>query len=309
MPKENPNAVRTWPPAVAIVDALDDLVAAAEAHDGHAALSEVRRLELEHPDSADAWAAALADADGNLLGYAQAGAAGTDGTRPVEVVVRPRYRDDPTWGRLLDAVVAADEPSTVWASGEDPARDAALRRRAASLTRELWELRIPLPRPDAVTVPDDVELRSFRPGIDDGTWLRMNNAAFATHPEQGNWTLVDLAARRAQPWFDAEGFLMAWRETEAIGFCWTKVHPSTRFDPRLGEIYVIGVTPDAQGSGLGRVLTLAGLRHLAGRGIDTGMLYVDEDNESARSLYRALGFVEHRVSRGWRVAAERGRGP
>ena len=65
----------------------------------------------------------------------------------------------------------------------------------------------------------------------------------------------------------------------------------------LGEIYVIAVDPDFHGLGLGRALTVAGLQSLSERGIGTGMLYVDDDNTAALSLYRSLGFEDHHCDR------------
>ncbi|GAB3869054.1 hypothetical protein GCM10027610_127630 [Dactylosporangium cerinum] len=146
---------------------------------------------------------------------------------------------------------------------------------------------------DEVALPDGVTLRAFRPGEDDAAWLAVNAAAFADHPEQGRWTLDDLRVRLREPWFDAEGFLLAIRGGELIGFHWTKIHGDLgdhAHEP-IGEVYVLGVAPGAHGGGLGRALTLAGLRYLRSRGLSQVMLYVDEDNPRAVALYQRLGFV------------------
>jgi mycothiol synthase len=47
-----------------------------------------------------------------------------------------------------------------------------------------------------------------------------------------------------------------------LGFHWTKVHADK---PGLGEVYVVGVDPVAQGMGLGRTLTVVGMDWLARR--------------------------------------------
>ena len=149
----------------------------------------------------------------------------------------------------------------------------------------------PVAEPD---MPDGVRLRAFRPGEDDEAWVALNAAAFADHPDQGRWTLADLRIRYQEPWFDPAGFLLAERAAGGVllGFHWTKVHGNASHDhDPIGEVYVLGVDPAAQGLGLGQALTLAGLRYLRGRGLDQAMLYVDEKNGPAVALYQKLGFA------------------
>jgi mycothiol synthase len=182
---------------------------------------------------------------------------------------------------------------------EDDARadQAGLRSR-----RDLFQLRRPLPVEDAVRegLPA-ITTRAFRPSVDEDAWLEVNNRSFASHPDQSNQTRADLDAQQREPWFDPAGFLLldadpsGPRAGRLDGFCWTKVHAET--DPPLGEIYVIGVDPDAFGRRLGGALTVAGLDHLTSRGLTVGMLYVDESNEPARNLYDRLGFELHHRDR------------
>ena len=165
--------------------------------------------------------------------------------------------------------------------------------------RDLLQLRRPLPLPadDPNRWGPSLPLRPITPGgPDEDAWVRTNNRAFASHPDQGRETLATFHARMAEPWFDPSGFLVAddpTRPGELAGFCWTKVHLPANGDPMLGEIYVIGVDPSHRGAGLGPAFVIAGLDHLAGRGITTAVLYVDADNEPAVRLYDRLGFATH----------------
>jgi mycothiol synthase len=137
-------------------------------------------------------------------------------------------------------------------------------------------------------------VRAYRPGADDAALLAVNNAAFAGHPENGDWDAAELAERTSRDWFDPAGLLLAWRGEELLGFHWTKWHShdsdETPAHEPVGEVYVLGVAPAAQGLGLGRVLLTAGLRHLHDRGCRLAMLYVDRANPSAVGLYESEGF-------------------
>jgi mycothiol synthase len=180
------------------------------------------------------------------------------------------------------------EPAT-----DDDARVAE--RAGLTLVREVLQLRRPLPAPP----PPALDTRPFRPGVDDEAFLAVNNRAFRWHPDQSGWTVDDLRRNEAEAWFDPDGFLLHERDGRLAGFCWTKVHPATDAEPEIGEIYVIATDPDFTGIGLGRALTLAGLDHLARRGITVGMLHVEGDNVPARGLYDALGFTFHSAHRWW----------
>ncbi len=57
------------------------------------------------------------------------------------------------------------------------------------------------------------------------------------------------------------------------------------------EILSIAVTASHRGQGFSRDLLLTHLGHLAGRGVRTVFLEVEENNQPARRLYERLGFT------------------
>lgn len=181
-----------------------------------------------------------------------------------------------------------DRTLRVWAHGRHSPVLAAAEARSLRRERVLWQLRRPLVDLPPVQLPDGVTIRAFVTGQDEDTWLAINAAAFATHAEQGRWTIADLAARESEAWFDAAGFLLAERAGRVVGFHWTKVHPDG-----AGEVYVLGVDPAAQGIRLGPALLAAGLAYLAARGCAEVLLYVDESNEIAMRLYERAGFLRY----------------
>ena len=242
--------------------------------DGHDPLDEATALGLKHRglDGADL----AIDEDGFALVR--------DGE--LTLAVAPAARGRGLGGRLLAQLDDAASAQRAWSHGDDPAAARLAARHDWRRTRDLWVMRrttaTALP---ALEVPDGVTIRGYAEG-DEAALLEVNATAFAHHPEQGSLDAAGLAERRAEAWWDPAGLLVALdADGSMLGFHWTKQHDAT-----TGEVYVVAISPRAQGRGLGRVLTLAGLHHLTGLGVAEVLLYVEADNAPAVHVYSALGF-------------------
>ncbi|GAA5107865.1 mycothiol synthase [Alloalcanivorax gelatiniphagus] len=245
----------------------------AAAADGADPLDEAARIAL-----ADGAAAVLVEDDGFALVHDE----------DLSLVVRPAARGRGLGSALLARATSSyDGALTAWSHGNHPAAERLAAAHGWDRVRDLWVMRRPasLELPP-LSPPPGVTIRSWR-GTDAADVVAVNAAAFAHHPEQGAMDLDNLARRMAEPWFDPAGLLVAEDASGMLGFHWTKQH-----DAHLGEVYVVGVAPSAQGRGLGKVLTLAGLHHLHDLGVDEVLLYVESDNAAAVAVYSRLGF-EH----------------
>jgi mycothiol synthase len=260
---------RTWTEVVSAVRA------ACREHDGQDPLDEATQLRLKHHGLAggELW---LAGVEGFALTHA--------GT--LDLAVAPDARGRGLGGELAATTLDDGRPVTAWSHGDHPAAAALATRHRLRRARELWVMRRPAhERLPELAVPDGITVRGYRDG-DRDELLRVNAAAFAHHPEQGAMDAAALADRMAEEWYDPGGLLVADNGARLEGFHWTKQH-----DASLGEVYVVAIDPVAQGHGLGRLLTLAGLRHLHGLGVSEVILYVESDNRAAVRVYAGLGFT------------------
>lgn len=252
--------------------------ARAEAADGTAPLDEATLLEIRmRGEDVAGW---VRDEGFALLVEDQ-----------IHLCVDPEQRDAGIGESLLKTLLAEVWPPRhleAWSHADHPAARRLAARHDFEPVRELWVMRRPasLDLPD-LDVPDGLTIRGYQDS-DAEELLALNAASFAAHPEQGQLDADGLAERMAEPWFDPAGLLVGLdRDGRMVAFHWTKVH-----DRDHGEVYVVGVSPDAQGGGLGRLLTLAGLHHLHERGVREVLLYVESDNAAAIRVYRdKLGFT------------------
>ena len=297
-------------------DLADRVLALAESarrEDGIAPLSEHTVLRVRHgsPDGNSRFHTLTDDDRVVGFGFVERISGEPDSG---EIVVDPTYRGRGHGAALLRSLHedAVPEGVRVWAHGRTEAAVALVEGAGWRTVRELHKMRMPLrdiaadepggpwtaPRLPEVSlrpeIADKVKIQPFIVGSDEDRWLATNARAFADHPEQGQLTRDDLLQREAEDWFDPHGFFLALAKDGTVAaFHWTKVHADgaglTDGEP-VGEVYVVGVDPDWQGTGLGKALTLAGLHYLRDSGLPWVHLYVEGDNRAAVGLYGALGF-------------------
>lgn len=285
--------------AAADIPVLCALIERVTDSDGMRPLSEHVWLHLKQGGDARGQHLVAMRADRTVVGYAH-----LDTTDPVdgpsaELAVDPGERRLGLGRQLVEEMIrlSPDGRLRLWAHGEQAGAGELAASMGFQRARALWQMRrslyAPLPRP---VLPPGVVVQPFRVGTDESAWLALNAVSFADLPDQGRWTLADLEQRLCEPWFSADGFLVAWQHERMVGFHWTKVHgrlesESDHQHQPIGEVYVVGVDPESRGSGLGRALTVVGLRHLRSLDLSQAMLYVDSTNTGAIALYESLGFA------------------
>jgi mycothiol synthase len=208
-----------------------------------------------------------------------------------EFVVHPDARGRGLGTRLLETLLGSTaSPVLIWAHGDHPAARALAASHGLAPIRTLLHLAGSVPEPvegplDARPSTGSGTVSVFEVGRDEDEWVALNHRIFERHAEQGSITRTDLEQLEAEPWFEADDFLLL-RDSDGvmIGYCWVKIEDA------LGEIYVLGISPDHQGEKLGGRLLDAGLARMRERGIHRAHLYVEGDNTQALPLYYSRGF-------------------
>lgn len=313
---------------------FDGFAATVQTHDGTPAFSEQTRIELAkalHHTGAAPRVFTL-DSAGELLAVlvavppAGGGTGNDDSPGVIEAAVHPSARGahlgPQFFERAIAALGSAATHYNLWVHGsaqdtgiESPANTLAKAEGFAPV-RVLYKMVLPLDKQtrqrlveacDAHQLPEQLIMRTYT-ASDEQPWLAVNAQAFIHHPEQGRLTLADMRERTGADWFRPEGFFIASERKSPgsiVAFTWTKIprgQLATALTP-AGEIYVVGVSPQAQGGGLGRTLVVRALAYLALASNENSVplrsaeLYVDADNTAAVRLYESLGFAVATIDR------------
>jgi len=268
-------------------------------------LDEAERFDGTSPVSDQALIAA-ARGDRTLIDFGDA--VGIVGHGELDLVVRPDARGRGIGRAALQSLLEVHHTEgalRAWAHGENPAAVRLLNAAGFVSVRVLLRMTLDASLlPGAVAsarpLPDGFAVRAFESTKqrDADEWVRVNAAAFASHPEQGKMTRADFDALTAEPWFDAQDLRLAFkgqggdRDTLAA-FSWVKtVRDESGTET---ELYAIGVDPPFAGHGLGAAMLGETFRRMSDHEPNRISLYVDADNTQALSLYERAGFrVEQR---------------
>jgi mycothiol synthase len=138
---------------------------------------------------------------------------------------------------------------------------------------------------DPPRVPEGYVLRSLHGPEDIPARVEAHRAAFA--PSKMTVEKHAIAARQDHYAFDRDIVLEAADGTfAAFAICWA--------DPvgSIGEFEPVGVHPDHQRRGLGRVIMRHGLRLMRAAGLRDALVFSLRSNVASEALYRSAGFDE-----------------
>ena len=253
------------------------------------------RFELEYPRVQPQQNLVLADAAGELVGYAIVEPEQNIERSVVGVATAAKKHGEGLAGRLLDWTTerAAEFAPVAHLATREHERDLGEFVESIGWRRVRKYLKLEC-RPGssraAAVIPSGFTLRVMT-GLDELTELtNLQNQSFSAHFGYSPNTDSEIKARLLAPGSGFDDVLLI-RDADdlLVAYCWTQT--GEHAGPSFGRIGMTGVLPGAQGHGLGRAVAEAGFNHLLQRGVEVIELDVDSTNAPAIKIYTSLGFV------------------
>jgi mycothiol synthase len=150
-------------------------------------------------------------------------------------------------------------------------------------------------------LPNGIDVRPYRPGLDDDELWDAFTVAFADHwgqaaVDRDHWWQENRDGDTAG--FDPGLWFLAWCERAIAGFAVCRVRQDD--GGPMGWVSLVGVRPRWRGRGLGHALLTRSLDSLRRRGLSRAGLSVDAANTTgALRLYEQAGMTAHPAFTAW----------
>jgi mycothiol synthase len=255
----------------------------------------------------------LPGADGRLLAYLQT-PMWTDGTQrmAMEIGVHPRWRRRGIGSALYTLGMerayrsgATHVSSPVYVLRGDRNREGAefLQRRGFKCKSAYWQMRVAdLGSQQAPSWPAGIEARPFA-SVQDAPqrWAELVIACF---DEPATASMI--SRQITEPGSEPEGYFFAVdaRAGKLVGTSRARLDPAPEGGV-LGYVGTVGVLPEYRRRGIAQALILRTVEYLRSRGARSAVLFVEDRNSAARSLYESMGWrTVFRTDNYWKTLSE-----
>jgi mycothiol synthase len=140
-----------------------------------------------------------------------------------------------------------------------------------------------------LSLEDGFEIRSFRAGMDEGTWCEVRNASFAKLQGSETPSTPEMIAKMiTEDDYIQGGLMILYHKDRPVGV--VRGAKDEYEDLPIMNIGPLAIIPEYQGKGLGRSLLRASLKFAKEQGYDRTVLCVNAENDRAKALYLQEGF-------------------
>jgi mycothiol synthase len=260
----------------------------------------IQRLseELGRPNFVPQENVFVVESNGSLVGYADLNLEPDTGRALLSGLIHPRHRRKGAASKLFAcARQRAAEAGSTALQISIPQTNLAAKKTLEHLglryIRVFLELKLDAENFQLTPVnPGKYINRSLLPGEADRL-TALQNRSFA-----GSWgfnpnTAAEIVYGLNMSGCSPDDVSMVYYQDRPVGYCWTRLDPAEdKAGANIkGLIHMLGVDPDFHKKGIGSIALAAGISYLKGKGVETVMLTVDNQNPAALALYESAGFT------------------